>query len=238
MAGQDNNQNTPNSRDSGGEGEKLIFGKYKTMEEAEKAHKNLEKEFHESREFVKKIDERFDALESRFAPQDDGYQRGYAPAPRATPPQQQQSTETLTRFYQNPDQVFNEVEERAARRIRAEQEAVSRNNMVVNDWLSKNQDVAAYPELLTYWVGQQDQRLGATKKLDEAAKIVRQRIVAIKGDGRTAAEPNPGEIIEGPGSTHQGNQPAPAAAASAEGQLSSYVAQRNASARKPLGVKR
>jgi hypothetical protein len=241
MAGQNDNPNTPNSQDSGNGGEKLIFGKYKTMDEAEKGYKSLEKDFHESRETVKRFDERFDALESRLVPADDGYGRGgYAPAPREDyrAPAATDQSQTLQRFYQNPQEVLNEVEERAAARVRRESDVANRNQRVVNEWLSKNQDVSAYPELLTYWVGQQDQRLAPQRKLEEAAKMVRQRITEIKGT-RETPEPKPGDIIESPGSTAPGGKaPAAAAPSSSESQLGSYVAQRNNSARKPLNTKR
>jgi len=238
MAGQDNNQNTPNSQDSGSGGEKLIFGKYKTMEEAERGHKELEKGFHEKSDLVKKFDERFDAIEQRLTPQqDDGYGRGYATAPRETPSAAPASGEsTLTRFYQNPDQVLGEVEERATRRLRNEQDRVNANNRLVNDWLGKNQDMAAYPELLTYWVGQQDQRLSAPRKLDEAAKAVRSRIAEIKGT-RETPEPKPGDVIEGPGSMRAG-APTAAPAPTGESQLGGYLASRNSQARKPLGQRK
>lgn len=233
MAGQDTTPNTPNSQGSGDGGEKLIFGKYKTLEEAERGHKELERKFHESNDRWSKIDERFDAMETRF----DEYGRGqrFVPQDDAQQPVRSRSTETLTRFYQDPEAVLAERDERVVQRLRNEQAQAERNNRLVNDWLGANRDVAEYPELLTYWVGQQDQRLSPIKKLDAAAVKVRERVTQIKGEQEHSSAPDPEHIIEAPGG--QGaprQQPRKPQPVSQESQLAGYVAERNSRARKPL----
>lgn len=235
MAGQDTTPNTPNSQGSGDGGEKLIFGKYKTIEEAERGYKEAERKLHESNERWSKIDERFDAMETRF----DEYGRGqrFAPAADPEPVQRSRSTETLTRFYQDPEAVLAERDERVVQRLRNEQAQADRNNRLVNDWLGSNRDVAEYPELLTYWVGQQDQRLNPVKKLDAAAAKVRERVAQIKGEQEHNSAPDPEHIIEAPGGQGDMRQTSRKSvqALSQESQLASYVSERNSRARKPLG---
>jgi len=202
------------------------------MDDAEKAHKELEKKFHEGNERWARIDERFDSLEQRFQqPVDEGYQRGSATV--AQP--ESRSTETLTRFYQDPEGTLREVEERAVQRVTRSQQVAAQNERLVNDWLSRNQDVAQYPELLTYWVGQQDARLSPTKRLDAAKSKVLERLESIKGT-RETVEPSAEQIIEEPGSMRATQQPVQRTqAVDPMSELRNHINERNRKARKPLG---
>jgi hypothetical protein len=237
--GQDTPPNTPTSQDSGtagDEGTKLIFGKYKNIEEAEKAHKELERKFHEGNERYVQLDSRLQQIESRsYTPEvDEGYGRGHA----APPVDAGEDAQLLTRFYSNPKAVLSELEERAV--AKAEQRIVQKQQrnadyqQRVAGWASNNQDVAKYGDLLTFYVNQTDARLTPETRLDQAAELVRKRVIELRGTPQQQ-EPNPANFVDGATSAH--GAPARqqvAAAESNESQLKGYVSSRNSSVRKPL----
>lgn len=244
MPGENDRQDTPNAQgaDDAGAGSKLIFGKYKTMEDAEKAHKDLERGFHADRERSARVEERLELLESS---RDEGYGRGQQQHVDVIP-QSRDKSQRLTEFYTDPDKVLDEVEERAARRaeyrISQRQQQTNEHAQRVTAWTEQNKDVTAYPELLTYWVGQTDGRLGIETRLDKAAVKVRQRVLELKGKP-VAGEPDPDTVIEGAdqsGAPAGGRQPAAKGSRSVdpESELAKYAAGRNRVARKPLGQPR
>lgn len=244
MAGEQDPKHTPNPQGAGeAGGEKLIFGKYKTLEDAEKAHKELERNFHGSNERFARLEERIELLAqprqtSQEYTSDEGYGRGAVDSP--------DKTRVLTEFYQDPVKVLAEVEERATRRV--EQRMAQRQQQTqdhaarVQAWTEQNQDVTKYPELLTYWVQQTDGRLSIETRLSKAAEKVRARIIELRGkpdDG----EPKADEVIEGPGSASAAagrpvGKPAAPRQEDPESQLAQYAAGRNRQIRKPLGVPR
>lgn len=243
MATGEGNPEHSQSQDSGGAGDdkKLYAGKYKSPEELERAYKELERGYHESNERFSRLEEKFDQFSSRL---DEGYGRGES---RHTVPQETagDNDRVLREFYTDPTRVLSTVEERAVRRAKMEltkeQQQVQDHAARVNGWLSQNQDIAAYPELLTYHVGQTDGRLSIERRLDQAAEKVRKRILELRGKPEEG-DPDPEKIVEAPGGVSQGQgqsrsaptQPAP----SGESQLASYALQRNRTARKPLGIPR
>jgi hypothetical protein len=243
MAGEQTEQHTLESEGAGGETDKkLIFGKYKTMEDAEKAHKDLERGFHESRQKESRFEERLELLENS---RDEGYGRGRQQA-EFIPQDQPDKTRILTEFYQNPDKVLADVEERATQkaeqRIAARQQQSSEHAARVQAWTEQNQDVTQYPELLTYWVGRTDGRLSIETRLSKAAEKVRSRVLELKGKP-VAGEPEPDVVIEG---VDQSSAPAGGRQSAApkgkqvdpESELASYASQRNRLVRKPLGIPR
>ena len=236
--GQNEGQHTLNPEGAGDEGgtTKLIFGKYKTEAEAEKAHKELERKFHESNERFARQEDRLSQLEAR----DEGYGRGQAYV-EPTPVQQQQrdGSQFLTRFYSDPEGTLAEVEERATQKAvqrltRAQQQQADYANRVAR-WSAENQEVAKYGDLLTHYVGQTDARLTPERRLDIAAEHVRARVLELKGKP-TKQNDDPEQFVDGATSNHEGggSTAAPATAPAAESQLKAYTAARNASARKPL----
>jgi hypothetical protein len=241
MAGEQDGEHTPNSEGAADEGgdKKLIFGKYKTIEDAEKAHKDLERNFHESRQKESRFEERLELLE---ASRDEGYGRGRADH---TPPADDNS-QVLTEFYSNPSKVLAETRRQAVEEAKAE---LRRESQQSNDharrvqvWTEQNQDVTQYPELLTYWVGQTDGRLSIETRLTKAAEKVRQRVIELKGKPKQG-EPEPDEVVEGTdrsGAPAGGRKPsAPGGKpADPESQLASYASGRNRQTRKPLGMPR
>lgn len=202
------NQNTPTPQDSGNEGggKKLYAGKFETVEAMEKGYIEAEKGFHEVRQTRQEVKELRELFESRLALVDDGegYGRGgsgnYTPVTEPGAPAN--GTQTLTRFYTDPDGFLRERDERISHevenRIVAKQtkEAELRNRIVA--WNGQNPDVAAYPDILEYWVKRTDGRLSPESRLDQAAVKVRERLVELR-KGRPESGPNPGDHVEGPG---------------------------------------
>ena len=238
--GQNQNQNNPTSQGSGnaGDTQPLIFGKFKSLEEAEKAHKELERKFHEGNERYVQLDSRLQQIESRGSEGDEGYGRGQRTAPAADA---DENTQILTRFYANPKGTLEEIEERATQKAAARiQQQTQRNNdyqVRVSQWAGQNPDVAAYGDLLTFYVGQTDARLTPETRLDQAAEKVRKRVLELKGNPQQQ-ESDPAYFVDGATSAH-GSAVARApqqqqAVASSESELKGYVAGRNAKARKPL----
>lgn len=154
MAGEQDGNHTPNSQDGADEGgeSKLIFGKYKTIEEAEKGTKELERKFHESNERYSKLEERLELMEN--SRNDASYGRGQTGETFREEAPAGDNSRVLQEFYQDPIKVLSQVEERATRRAAqqiAQQQQVSSDNAArVQKWTEQNQDVTQYPELLTY----------------------------------------------------------------------------------------
>lgn len=231
-------QSTDGAGDDSGIENKLIFGKYKTQDEAEKGHKELERAYHEGNERYVKLESRLNQLEtSRSDEESYGrgqvYQTGVPVAPISN------GTETLTRFYSDPDRTLAEVEERAAQRaeqrITARQRQASDYAARVNRWTTDNQDVAPYGDLLTHYVSQTDARLAPETRLDEAAKIVRKRVLELKSKSNQQNN-DPMQFVDGAsGSSADGGQRnAAAAPVSGESELKRYVNERSALTHKPL----
>jgi len=236
--GQNTNPNNPTSQGSGtaSDTQPLIFGKFKNLEEAEKAHKELERKFHEGNERYVQLDSRLQQIETRASEGDEGYGRGQRTAPAADA---DENTQILTRFYANPKGTLEEIEERATQKAAARiQQATQRNNdyqVRVSSWATQNPDLAAYGDLLTFYVGQTDARLTPETRLDQAAEKVRKRVLELKGNPQQQ-ETDPAHFVDGATSTHSGTtqRAAPQQTASSESELKGYVASRNAKARKPL----
>ena len=243
MPGEQDEQHTLESEGAAdGTDKKLIFGKYKTIEDAEKAHKELERSFHEGRQTYSKLEERLELLENS---RDEGYGRGRQAEDFRREQPVIDNTRVLQEFYQDPAKVLGEVEERATRRAKQElaqqQQATNDHAARVQRWTEQNQDVTQYPELLTYWVQQTDGRLSIETRLAKAAEKVRARVIELKGKPK-AGEPEPDEVIEGvdqSGAPAGGRKPAvPSGKPDPESQLASYAQSRNRQVRKPLGVPR
>lgn len=243
--GQNTNQQTSNSQSAGDAGEKLIFGKYKTLEEAEKGYKELEHKYHAGNERFSQFDARLQELETRRHPTeevDDGYGRGQQFVIQQPQQQQQQNTEILTRFYADPQGTLQQIEERAVQR--AEQRITERQRKAQNyqdrvaNWAAQNPDVAAHGDLLSFYVQQTDARLAPETRLDQAAERVRKRVLEFKGSNQSQQKAE--DFVDGAVSGHAGGgapqqqQQQVARPEVTESTLKSYVAERNKHARKPL----
>lgn len=245
MAGEQDGKQTPNSQDAAGAGgdKGLIFGKYKTLEDAEKAHKELERNFHEGRQNYSRLEERLELLENTRG---EGYGRGRTGEEFRQEVADENQAKVLQEFYTNPVKVLSEVEERASRRAEqrfaARQQANNDHAARVQAWTEQNQDVTPYPELLTYYVQRTDGRLSIETRLNKAAEAVRARVIELKGKP-TEGEPKPDDVIEGvdQSGAPAGSRKTPPTGerrADPESQLASYASQRNSKIRKPLGVPR
>jgi hypothetical protein len=235
---------TPNPNPQGGEndGGKLIFGKYKSIEEAEKGYKELERGYHGDAKAFKDLQDTVSTLAEAYG-QGGQYRTVADPNPNADP---NANSAVLTELYRNPIGVLQTVKEAAKKEVRdewsREQQVAGRNAGIVSEWASRNQDVIQYGDLLSYHVAQTDARLTPDKRLDQAAEVVRKRLIEIK-QGKVSASPAPGDFTDAPGGgDHRdggtaptpggGNQPDP------EAHLKTYVASRNKTTAKPLGMKR
>lgn len=238
MATGEGTQNTPNPQGSGDDSgkEKLYAGKFKTVEELEKAHKELERGYHQSNERFSRLEEKFDTLTERL---DEGYGRGQ----QTHQPQNDRSDDDteLKRLYSNPRQWREEIKREVRDEILKQEDAAAKNTQRVNKWLERNQDLVAYPEVLTFYVNQGDKRKSIEDQLETAAKFARKRIIEIRGKEADASDPDPEDIIEGPtgerpqqGQRSQQQQSQP----NAESQLAGYAMNRNRSRSKPLNVPR
>ena len=220
-------------------GEKLIAGKFKTVEEAvTKGYGGLEKAFHETRQEVSRL---ADLMETRFAAQDQSYgQTGRESFGNPQDQQQNAGTQILTRFYQDPEGVFRAVKEQAKQEIYQEtnraQETEARNRAVLAEWTAKNPDISPYPDLLAFYVGQTDARLKPETRLEQAAIHVRKRVTELRGKPQGSG-PEPGDHPEGPSGGGENQQQTagnrtPEAPRQEGSPLVGYLAERAAS-RKP-----
>ncbi len=236
MAIDQTNPADPQAQGAGSEGaNKLYAGKYKTPEELEAGYKEAERMAHEA---AQREAEWKRIVESSRSPEY-GSQTRESYVPMGNPggtTNPDQAAQVLTRFYSDPQGVLKEVADTAAQQAeqrmlqRQQQEASLRQR--VQTWQEKNPDVVAYQELLDFHVRQTDGRLAPETRLDQAASIVRKRIVEIKGKP-AGASPNPSEFVPGPSGTHDepaGSQKPQAQEPSAGGEaaLLSYVSQRSA----------
>lgn len=237
--GQNETQNTSspqNSGDAGGTSDKLIFGKYKTVEDAEKAYKELERKYHEGNERYVQLDSRLAAVEQQGYSTDEGYGRGAPAAPVADP---NENTQLLTRFYADPKGTLEEIEDRATRKaLNTIQQTTQRNadyQQRVAKWAAENPDVTAYGDLLTFYTQQTDARLTPETRLTQAAEQVRKRVIELKGQAKVQQE-NPATFVDGATSVHGDGtrSAAPQQGNGNESVLKSYVAERNTHNRRPL----
>lgn len=232
-------QNTPNPQGSDVEGgDKLLAGKYKSVEELERGYKELETGYHQNRQELREIRE---LVETRL-PQRDEYQTGYGQGGDYSRGQSSQTDdsrtqqEVLTRFYQNPLGVLTAVKEEAKREISEEftraQRLQQRNSEAISRWSSKNQDIVGdevAQRLLTSFVAETDGRLSPESRLDQAADKVRRVLASKKAPGNR--EPNPGDHIESPTGEGSGNYSPPKQTPQPqdmESHLRSYMAERRA----------
>ena len=236
---QNENLHNPSSEGAGSDGgtARKFVDKYDTEEEFVKGYKELERKFHENNERYVRLEDRVNQMEVR----DEGYGRGQQYAePAVQPAVRSDGTQFLTRFYSDPEGTLAEVEERATQKAVQRLSAAQRQQQDyaarVAAWTSDNQDVAAYGDLLTHYVGQTDGRLAPERRLDKAAELVRKRVLELKGKP-TKQNDDPEQFVDGATSNRGeagGGAAVQTAAGSQESQLKGYVALRNNSARKPL----
>lgn len=235
------NPANPQSQGAGDEGDKnkLFFGKYKSIEEAEAGYKELERGFHGQAQEISKLNR---TIEERLPvqPSQGGYSHDGARAASADP---NAAAQFLTQFYSDPIGTIAAVKEVTKREVyedsrRAADEA-GKNRSRVASWATNNQDVMQYPDLLEYYSSRTDSRLSIETRLDDAAKQVRKRVAELKGpNGNNGAGPGP--VIEAPSGGNEAPAAppkAPVGGPSAESQLASYASARNTASRKPLNVR-
>ena len=236
-----NETNTDNSKsqDSGGEGDKgkLFFGKYKSIEEAERGFKELERSFHAKAQEASTYKEIVD----KIGPGTDDSRQTYTPQLVAD---HGDATQELTEFYANPrgwkEKVKKEAAEEIRRTISGETRQANELASRVNVWASHNSDVTEHQDLLEVYVKRTDARLSPENRLDLAAGEVRKRLAALRGTkvSDDKVDPNtmdgdPGSFRDESGNQVQKQQQAPA---SGEAELASYASNRNKSRMKRPGT--
>lgn len=242
MATEDQGENTeqPNEQGSGDEGssEKLFFGKYKSLEEAEKGYKELEQGFHAKAQEAAQYREVADRAQVYRGPEGD-YGHGGTYVPASNPAD---AAQELSQLYADPvgwkRKVQQEAVLTAAQVIARQQNAARELEGRFNAWRERNPDIQGHEDFLTPFVNQTDPRLAPEARLDLAAMQLRRRLAEVRGTG-ASREANGKEFVDGTGGERQSsrqrsNQQAPA---SQEDALSSYVASRNRTRIKRPGMK-
>ena len=226
--------------------EKLIGGKYKTIDEAVLA---ADQGYHQVNERISKLTQ---VLEMALAPQQQqqsnyGYQgvpvgqspqgggyanNGYDPYGRGP-----QGAELIdpTAFITNPGKFLKERDDRLTNeiinRVSGVVQDVVGNMAIVNDFKARHADLVVHEPLVKAFMDRQDQRLPLATRLEEAAKATKLYLQKYAG-GNGGGAPQGNAIVEGPtgnqvgGQSPQGgnNQPAP----ESEADLVSYISERNA----------
>jgi hypothetical protein len=101
----ENQPDTPEGESKGDkQPEKLLAGKYRTVEELEAAYKEAERNFHGSRQELAELRREFEALKQLLAPK------------QPEPDLKQYREKLLERLYEEPDAVIAELAERIADR--------------------------------------------------------------------------------------------------------------------------
>jgi len=241
MADDQQSTEQPNPQGSGNEGgEKLFFGKYKSLEEAEKGYRELEQGFHAKAQEASQWREIADRpINVEYGRQGRGdYNIPYQPQPS-----QDQAAQELTQLYQDPvgwkARVKQEAAQEAAQaaiNLVSKQEALKAR---VEDWRSRNKDLDSYQDLLESHVRRTDGRLAPETRLDIAAGEVRKRLVELRGSGQRVVDQRPEDYIDGPSGQRDGGEYQPTQSRqpdSAEAELAKFVNQRNSTKIKRLGT--
>jgi len=223
-------QKTENSKsqDSGTEGDKtkLFFGKYKTIEDAEAGHKELERSFHaksQEASTYKEIVDKIGTAENRET---------YV-APRQA--DQGQAAQELTSFYSDPikwkEQVKREAIAEASQLISGQVQKNQDLSGRVTAWAGRNSDLNDHQDLLEVYVKRTDARLSPENRLDLAASEVRKRLAVLRGSKASDTKPDPNTLDGDPGSYREDGGPAKqqvVQATSGESELAKYASSRNA----------
>lgn len=162
----------------------LLFGKYKTMEEAEKGHKELERHATEKGQEASRYKESLDAILSE---------------PREKPTlkttddadvvvfQEGESEETFAeRFMSNPRRFLRAIKNEARRE--ASEEATAHTELFVatrdfiGSYLNENPDVRQNGKLFSLHLANTNPKEKLGKRLDDAAKMTREEITRIRED--------------------------------------------------------
>ena len=231
MATDDKNPEQSKSQDSGSDGDKgkLFFGKYKTLEEAESGHKELERSFHAKAQEAATYKEIVDRVgtEPRQT-----QQQSYG-----NPQTQDRGVQELTEFYANPlgwkEKVKQEAVAEATQLISGQVQKSQDVEKRVTAWASRNPDVSEHQDLLEVYVKRTDARLSPENRLDLAAGEVRKRLATLRGTKAGDSKPDPNTMdgdsgsYRDDGSGNQRQQSQQQSPASGEQELVKLVAERN-----------
>lgn len=177
--------------DKGNKGEGLIFGKYKTMEDAQAAHTEAERKMHEATAEAARYK---DSLESVLAD----------PAPKPNDQSNKNTDDESVNFETEPDETFaqrfmenpkkylravrDQARREGARDAAQYNELYTATREFIGGFLDGNPDIKANPKLFALHLQATNpkEKLGA--RLDNAAKATRDEIARIKDDVRKAKD--------------------------------------------------
>lgn len=225
--------------------DKLIGGKYKTIDEAVLA---ADQGYHQVNERLSKLTQ---VLEMALAPQPN---YGYSGVPVGEAPsgggyggnkgydaygRGPQGAELIdpTAFITNPGKFLKERDDRLTNeiinRVSGVVQDVVGNMSVVNDFKSRHQDLLVHEPLVKSFMDRQDQRLPLATRLENAAKETKLYLQKYaSGNGNGAPQGN--AIVESPTNNYVGgsqqpignpNQPT---SSESEADLVNYISERNA----------
>src|SRR3990167_10049417 len=239
MPDQDKTDNSK-SQDSGNDGDKgkLFFGKYKTIEDAEAGHKELERSFHAKSQEASTYKEIVDKIGSDD--RDYGQRGAYVPQYQ----DQGQATQELTSFYSDPlkwkEQVKREAVAEATQLISGEVRKNQDLSSRVSAWAGRNSDVAEHQDLVEVYVKRTDARLSPENRLDLAAGEVRKRLASLRGqkasDSKIDLNTSDGEPGSQRSDSSSSQQQQQSQQVSGESELAKYASSRNADRIKRPGM--
>jgi hypothetical protein len=212
MAGQGEQPSANNDATGTGEGQQSqqqqpqvkFLGKYSSLDEAERGHKELERFAYEQSRRAAELSKQLEQLASN--PQIPGASYGYAPQGSVPgygsfiDPRQEAELQT---FYTNPLEYLKrrdaEVEKRAADQVRREFRAELQSRDVLAQWKSENPDLVRHEPLVATFVAQQSAHLPVRERLDRAAEEARRYLAnEIARNGQRGQAPNPNQVVESP----------------------------------------
>lgn len=191
-------------------GEKLIYGKYKTQEEADKGFAELQKYATEKAQEAARNKE---ALEQLLEPAT----KPVAKADDTDKGDDGMDDETFAqRFMENPRKFLKQVREETRREAVAE--AAQHNELYlatrefIGKFLDDNQDVRQNSKLFTMHLAGTNPKEKLGERLEAAAKMTRDEVTRIKEDVRKATDFQKGQVkkagsVEGDGETIEADVP-------------------------------
>lgn len=212
--------------------EKLIAGKFKTVEEAvEVGYQGLEKGFHELSQTVGglvKILEAATSVPVLTAGGNDGYNRGASSSDDIDP----------AAFITNPSAHLKQRDAKLLNDVRGVITDVVGNMLAVSDFKSQNPDLLKHERIVQAFMKDQNPNLPVSERLANAGKEARTYIASLTGKASAGNNiPKGSSFVEGPSggnprSVISDNQPAD----EGEEELLAYVSERNADMNSHFGA--
>ena len=234
----------PASEGSKPAGEKLIAGKFKTLEDAvEQGYVGLEKGYHELGEKVTALTRVLEAAltaDPNPGPPNAAPDRGGYVDPYGRNPNPQDGRINPADFITDPNKILDEREGKLLEKVGRIVTDVVGNTFAVNEFKSRNPDLVKHEKLVRAYMPDTNPRDSIANRLEEAGKKAREYLASIRaGDNPPGRTPQAGEYVEGPrgpGIYAQVPQTNEAAEKAEEEELAAYITERNADMASHFGV--